>query len=652
MAGRFPASLRGSTHRSGTRLLPRSARLALLRRRGLLFSRVKTTAPMPALTALVAALTLVFTGTAVASTDSCYTREGCTEKARSAKDFTASAGINTHLGYSQSIYWQDWPMIRDRLLELGVSHIRDGTFAVSYPEIIAPTIAARYNELNAAGIKGNLLVGHEQAMTATTLAQRLAWIKANVADFTTSIEGSNEFDTQGANADRIQSLRAMQCDIYQRVKADPVLMSKPVIGPSSGNFYSDDIWYNEIGDLSACLDKGNLHNYPGADAPHRRLNRDLSVGMSWARNTYGDKPLWATEFGYWNTTGTNGVSEAAAATYTPRAFMENFRRGIERSQGYELIDLNTGSNQVIDNYGLLRTDGTRKPAFTALRNLLRIVKDPLPASGRLGFGIVCTANCRYGDPDAYPTHDGPIRHVLLKHSTGAYYLAVWSESTVWDPAARTDTPKAAQSFSLHLHEAPAKVEIFDPNDATTPLTTDTSGSQTVNTAAPDTLRLIKITPRARLPRHPKPRSSVTADPDGSADSESSPTPRRRICRRPKAVKRIAFSKVKYTNVRAHYVRAVRRGWPRILVLNRKGAKQRRDKLLRKKPTRAGRDRAQYPPAIGRGRGSRPLKRGSKPAGWLADVKYVPASEGRSHRLVLETTLKRFCDGTRFRYSFK
>lgn len=391
-------------------------------------------------------------------------------------------------------------MVRRRLLELGVSHIRDGTFPVSYPQSIGPTVAARYNELGAKGIKGNLLVGHEQALTPTTLEQRLDWVRDNVANFTMSIEGSNEFDTQAGDADRIASLRAMQCEIHRRVKADPVLASKPVVGPSSGNLYSDDIWYAEIGDLSACLDKGNLHPYPGSDPPHRRLSRDLSVAMSSARTVYGDKPLWATESGYWNTPHSGGVSEAAAGAYIPRAFMENFRRGIERTQAYELIDLATGSGQVIDSYGLLRTDGTRKPAFTALRNLLQIVKDTAPASGQLGFGIVCTANCRDGDPDVYPTQDGPIRHVLLKHSTGAYFLAVWSESTVWDAFARMDTPKAAQSLRLYLHRAPAKVETFDPSTGVAPQTSDTSGSQIISTSAPDAVRLIKITPAVRAAR--------------------------------------------------------------------------------------------------------------------------------------------------------
>ena len=446
-------------------------------------------------TALAAAATLALGSAGVAAADTCYTQAGCTQSARGAADFTASVGVNTHLGYSDSVYWQNWPVVRDRLLELGVSHIRDGSFPVSYPDVIGPAVAARYNELGANGIKGNLLVGHEQAMTPTTLAQRLSWIADNVASFTMSVEGSNEFDTYGGDPERIRSLREMQCEISARVAADPALAGKDVVGPSSGNLYSDDIWYGEIGDLSTCLTKGNLHPYPGADPPHRRLSRDLSVAMSWSRTVFGAKPLWATESGYWNTTGSGGVSETAAATYIPRMFAEYFRRGIERTQAYELIDLNTGSEQVIDRYGLLRTDGSRKPAFTALRNLLQIVRDTTPASGQLGFGIVCTANCRDGDPDAYPTQDGPIRHLLLKHSSGAYFLAVWSESQVWSPEAQTDTPKPSQSLRLYLHAAPAKVEIFDPNTSAAPQSTDLSGATTISTAAPDTVRLIKITPR-------------------------------------------------------------------------------------------------------------------------------------------------------------
>ena len=54
--------------------------------------------------------------------------------------------------------------------------------------------------------------------------------------------------------------------------------------------------------------------------------------------------------------------------------------------------------------------------------------------------------------------------------------------------------------------------------------------------------------------------------------------------------------------------------------------------------------------MGRGRG-KGLERGSNPRGWMADVAYVPSHENRSHGSVLGIKLRRFCDGTRFRYVF-
>jgi hypothetical protein len=46
-----------------------------------------------------------------------------------------------------------------------------------------------------------------------------------------------------------------------------------------------------------------------------------------------------------------------------------------------------------------------------------------------------------------------------------------------------------------------------------------------------------------------------------------------------------------------------------------------------------------------------LVRGSHPRGWRADVAYVPSAEKRSHRSTMGIKVRRFCDGTRFRYVF-
>lgn len=122
------------------------------------------------------------------------------------------------------------------------------------------------------------------------------------------------------------------------------------------------------------------------------------------------------------------------------------------------------------------------------------------------------------------------------------------------------------------------------------------------------------------------------------------------CVRPRRVISISFSGTKYPNIRRHFLDAVERGWPRILVLNRVGADARRDRLLRDYSTRDGYDREEYPPAIGRGRGAG-LTKGSDPRGWRASVRYVRSSENRSHGATMGIKTRRYCNGTRFRYVF-
>jgi hypothetical protein len=136
----------------------------------------------------------------------------------------------------------------------------------------------------------------------------------------------------------------------------------------------------------------------------------------------------------------------------------------------------------------------------------------------------------------------------------------------------------------------------------------------------------------------------------SPPAPAAPAPSQRRCQRPSAIQNITFSKTKYPHIRAHFRAAVRNGWPRTLVLNRPGADKRRDRVLRDIPTKPGFDRDEYPPAVGRGKG-KGLERGRRPRGWKADVRYVDSGENESHGSVLGLKLRRFCDGTRFRYIF-
>ena len=143
----------------------------------------------------------------------------------------------------------------------------------------------------------------------------------------------------------------------------------------------------------------------------------------------------------------------------------------------------------------------------------------------------------------------------------------------------------------------------------------------------------------RRPRHP---SSVSPCPGHDPST----------CASPAGVQPISFSKTKHPTIRRHFRGALRRGWPRTLVLKRPGADARRERLLGGFPTREGFDRDEYPPAVGRGRGrGKGLRRRTHPRGWKADVRYVPSAENRSHGSVLGIKLRPFCDGTRSRYVF-
>jgi hypothetical protein len=121
------------------------------------------------------------------------------------------------------------------------------------------------------------------------------------------------------------------------------------------------------------------------------------------------------------------------------------------------------------------------------------------------------------------------------------------------------------------------------------------------------------------------------------------------CIKPSSVQNVTFSSTKYPTIRQHFPKALRKGWPRILVINRPGADARRARLLEDVPTRDGYDRDEYPPAVGRGRGFH--IRGINPLGWKADVAYVGSKENRSHGSTMGIKLRRFCDGVKFKYVF-
>lgn len=106
------------------------------------------------------------------------------------------------------------------------------------------------------------------------------------------------------------------------------------------------------------------------------------------------------------------------------------------------------------------------------------------------------------------------------------------------------------------------------------------------------------------------------------------------CTTPSKPFAVGLSRTRYPETLRHAADAIANGSPRILVLNRPGASERRAKLLAGRPTRKGYDLDEYPPAIGR----KVVK---------ADVRSIPSADNRGSGSTMGTKLRRFCDGTRF-----
>lgn len=137
------------------------------------------------------------------------------------------------------------------------------------------------------------------------------------------------------------------------------------------------------------------------------------------------------------------------------------------------------------------------------------------------------------------------------------------------------------------------------------------------------------TPPAPEPE-PTPPAPAEPEPDPS-EPEPAPAP---TCTATRALVRIGISRTRYPAVIKHMNAAIRKGWPKVMTLNRRGADQRRDRALRGWRTRRGFDRDEWPMSVGR-------------KTWRAHVAYVPSGQNRGAGATIGVKLRRYCDGVRF-----
>jgi hypothetical protein len=398
-------------------------------------------------------------------------------QARQADAFVDSIGIGVHLAYSDTPYVSQFTTVRERLEELGVRHLRDDLYPARSDQY------ARLEALAAAGVGSTLILGSPSNGSAGL--EGLLDVAAGL-DGVEALEGPNEYSTMGGDPNWIANLTAYQEQLYADAKADPQLAALPVVGPSIVHGDQD-----ELGDVSAHLDRGNIHSYPQGDPPDKLKN-----AIERAELNSDEKPIWATETGYHNAlawTGENKpVPEDVAATYMPRLFLEYWRWGIQRTFAYELLDQfpEPAGAEAESHFGLLRNNLARKPAFEALRNTIAILADPGAPFAPAALDYALSEG---GVPLAGAESPG-LHKVLLQKRDGSFYLALWRTTSVWDPDSAT--PIAAPGAAVELATEPplGSVSIYRPNAGAEPISTSVAPSQPFSVEIGPAVTILRLVP--------------------------------------------------------------------------------------------------------------------------------------------------------------
>jgi hypothetical protein len=325
-----------------------------------------------------------------------------------------------------------------------------------------------------------------------------------------SFEGNNEPNNWGVTYQAEQgggrapswlAVARLQRDLYQAVKADPVLKHYPVWSISENGAEADNVGLQFLTIPEGAetvlpagtkyADYANVHNYiyhpnsPGlldnktwnAADPTSACRVDGlygNYGLTWARHFRGHSeaellslPRVTTETGC---TIEGAITEEIQALNLLSMYLDQFKRGWRHTAVYLLRDRSDeGGNQ---SFGFFKPDYSPRKAAVYLRNLTTILADDgtLAERGRLKYFI---------------EHQPPTVHeMLLQKSDGTFQLVIWGERV-----------QGSDQVTLHLDDSYSPARIYDPTFGTAPV---------LSPDMPDSLQLtlsdhpliVEIVPRA------------------------------------------------------------------------------------------------------------------------------------------------------------
>lgn len=411
-------------------------------------------------------LLLIFSAVLIISCTALLTPSAQTqvEQARSADSFVDSIGVNVHLTYTDTAYGKYKSIIRPRLQELGIRHIRDG-FVRKRAKYYQ-----RLRELADLGIHATLIAG-----IGWVSPQQAVEIAHQLDNSIEAVEGPNEYDIGKKRQQWIPELRQYMEQLHDQVKNDLMTSHLPIVGPS---FVARDA-STAVGKLTQWVDYGNMHPY---NYPHKPGNDNIDQEISNRSRPFGEQPLIATEAGYHtgNQESDRPLTETAHGKYLPRLFLEYFNRGVVRTFAYEFIDQRTKPKDREANFGILRNDGSPKPAFITLKNMIALLSDPGESFPLKSLDYNLSGN----------TTD--IHHTLLQKRDGRLYLILWQEVTSFHPKKHSDRRVPEQPITVNINSPVSQANLYQVSESITPI--KQKNSQHINLNVPDYPIVLELLP--------------------------------------------------------------------------------------------------------------------------------------------------------------
>lgn len=353
---------------------------------------------------------------------------------------TGTFGVATHFNYNDGQY-ADYNAAINDLKYLGIDRVRDAQPNPNFQGQGA--IAAAAN----AGIKFTFTTG---SMSPSDAVSQMHAFEQQHPGSIYAIEGPNEvnnFPVSYNGQTGVAGAQAYQSALYDAVKADPLLKDIPVLN------------FTNYPGTSGKSDWNTVHLYPGnGDQPGTTVSRSAAEIQALGPG----KPLAITEAGYHTSLTANGkgsswegVDEPTQAKLTLNMYMDAAANGSRSTDIYQLLDAYTdrsadGSDQE-KHFGLFHTDGTAKPAATALHNLTTILKD----NGSQSFDVTNIAVKATGLPDT-----GEM--LTTQKSDGSHQVIAWAEPDIWDQNANTPIKAPETAVKFDFGQQYDTVQVFDP----------------------------------------------------------------------------------------------------------------------------------------------------------------------------------------------